>query len=504
MLETRTENFVIPEARVARIRQCIDMLVSIKLLDEQSEMTNYRLEPEVTRQPGDLVVGDAGQRGRDKLLLGTLAEAGARRRLWLDITGEQVVGIFGKRGTGKSYSLGLLLEGLASGAGSTRLAELATPRGALVLDIMDIFWTSTIPLINDGSAEVRKQFAIMDKAGFQSRALSVDLWIPAGFQNPAIDPPGVRQLYIAAHELELDDWASLFEVDVFAEPRGMLIADMLNYVSRDGYTDVRNGNRIAPDQQFTFADLSAFLENCSEIQGVYQDTTVRSIRQRVGTYGAQALFSGTNTPLTDVIGSFRVSILMLARLPDPLKNVVVSTLLRRLMRERRDASFAQKRLDLAGDLTKEESTRLAEIISTSVPRTWVMMDEAHNLAGTGPNGMARDTFVKYAKEGRNYGLSLAVATQQPSALDPRLTSQIETLIVHQLTSPKDAAVARENIRSPLPSATNVDSQPVSVDDLLRRLDQGTTTFSCANAPALNRLCVVSMRPRTTAHGGYEA
>src|SRR5690348_2423352 len=109
-------------------------------------MTNYRLQPEVTRQPGDLILGDAGQRGRDKVLLAVLTEAGARRRLWLDITGEQVVGIFGKRGTGKSYSLGVLLEGLAAGEGSSRLAELQTPRGGLVLDIMDIFWSSQIPL----------------------------------------------------------------------------------------------------------------------------------------------------------------------------------------------------------------------------------------------------------------------------------------------------------------------------------------------------------------------
>lgn len=467
-------------------------------------MTSYRLQPEVMKQPGDLVVGDAAQRAKDRLLLGTLAEAGARRRLWLDITGEQVVGIFGKRGTGKSYSLGVILEGLASGLGETPLAKLETQRGALVLDIMDIFWTSQIPLRQDGSPEVRKQFEIMKRSGFESRPLAVDLWIPAGFENPAIDPPGVSQLYISAHELELDDWAALFEVDIYGEPRGMLIADMINYVSRDGYTDNNSGSNVPADPEFTFPNLVAFLDNAREIQGVYQDTTIRSIRQRIGTYSSLKLFSGANTPLPDIIVAFRASVLMLARLPDPLKNVVVSTLLRRLMRERRDASFAQKRLDLANDLSETESGELRSVVSTSVPRTWVLMDEAHNLAGSGPNQMARDAFIKYAKEGRNYGLSLAVATQQPSALDPRLTSQVETLIVHQLTSPKDAAVARDNIRSPLPTETVVDGQACSVDDLLRRLDQGTVTFSCANAPGLSRLCVASMRPRITAHGGYEA
>jgi ABC-type transport system involved in cytochrome bd biosynthesis fused ATPase/permease subunit len=91
-------------------------------------MTNYTLEPDLPKGDAMVVAGDASDRRRDTILLGDLAETGRRRSIRLDISGEQVVAIVGKRGTGKSFSLGVVLEGLASGAGKSDLAELSTPR----------------------------------------------------------------------------------------------------------------------------------------------------------------------------------------------------------------------------------------------------------------------------------------------------------------------------------------------------------------------------------------
>src|SRR5436189_461934 len=100
-------------------------------------MTSYRLSPPLSGT-GDLVVGDAGVRGNSWVYMGDLAEAGALRRLKLDVTAEHVAAMLGKRGTGKSYTLGVLLEGLAS-HGRSALASLETPRAVLIFDILDIF-----------------------------------------------------------------------------------------------------------------------------------------------------------------------------------------------------------------------------------------------------------------------------------------------------------------------------------------------------------------------------
>lgn len=466
-------------------------------------MPSYRLEPAPVAAPGDIVAGDAAQRRRDRFLLGKIAEAGPRRELWLDGSGEQVVAILGKRGSGKSYTLGVLLEAMASGAGDSQLAHLETPRAALVLDIMDIFWTSQIALSPGGSPEITRQHALMNGQGLESRPLSIDVWLPAGSENLRIDPPGLNSLRIAPADLELDDWGALFEVDIFGEPRGMLIADVVSHVGTAGYTR-QDGTQVAPQPGFDFAALIACLDTDADLAANYRPDTLRSVRQRFTTYAALPMFSGSPTPLTSLLRGFRVSVLMLARVPDALKKVVVAVLLRRLMRERRDASFAQKRLDLQGGLDSAERDQLQEFVTQSVPRSWVLMDEAHVLAGGDEPSVARDALVKYAKEGRNYGLSLAVATQQPSALDSRLMSQVETLIVHQLTAPRDASVATQSMRSPMPRELRIDGTEVDFEILLRRLGQGTAVFSSGNAPALERLCLFNVRPRTTAHGGYEA
>lgn len=462
-------------------------------------MTAYRLEPELIGT--ELVVGDSAERRRDAIQIGRLAESGPLRNLWLDISGEQVLAVLGKRGTGKSYTLGVVLEALAAGQGTTAIARLTTPRSALMLDIMDIYWSTQISLSGAGSPEIAKQHENMKRAGMKTQPLNIDVWLPAGYENPQIDPPGVRTLTVSPSELEIDDWAALFDVDIFNEPRGMLIADCLD-ATINGYSRT-DGSLASGTQAFSFPDLLTCLDTSQDIATNYDPNTLRSIRQRFSSYAALALFMGPGTPLRQILSPFKASVLMLARVPDALKNVIVATILRRLLRERRDASMAQKRLDLDANIQPAERTRLQTIVAQSVPRSWVLMDEAHILAGT-DSSVSKDAFVKFAKEGRNYGLSLALATQQPSALDSRLMSQVEGMLVHQLTAPKDAAVATQAMRSPLPTKIQVDGQETDLGALLRRLGQGQAVFSSGNAPSLPRLCIASVRPRISAHGGYEA
>ena len=466
-------------------------------------MASYFLEPEPTDLGGDLVLGDASQRGRDQLLLGKLAESGRLRKLWLDLSGEQVVAILGKRGTGKSYTLGVLIEGLSAGPGTTQISKVQTPRTALVLDIMDIFWTSQIPLAANGPPEIKKQYDAMIASGYQPQSLAIDVWIPGGFERPEIDPPQLQSLHISASHLEIDDWGALFEVDIFNEPRGMLLSDLIAHVAVQGYTR-SDGQLVRPRADYDFHDLLACLADDADIDANYRPDTIRSIRQRMASYASLPLFAGQPTTLNDLLQLHKTSVLMLARVPDALKKVLVAVLLRRLLRERRDASLAQKRLDMDARMGPDEVARLQAFVSEAVPRTWVLMDEAHVLAGVDEPSVARDALIKYAKEGRNYGLSLALATQQPSALDSRLMSQVETMLVHQLTAPRDATVATQNMRSPEPTKIKIDGADADVSTLLRRLGQGIATFSCGNAPALSRLCVTAVRPRVTAHGGYEA
>lgn len=464
-------------------------------------MVSFNIEPAFPQKQGDIIAGDPSDKQKDKILLGTVAESGRRRQLWLDISGEQVVGILGKRGTGKSYTLGVLIEGLAAGSGDSPLAHHTTPRGGLVFDIMDIYWSSVIPLSDGSSSEIKKQHAAMIKGGMAAQSLNVNIWVPAGFENSEIDPANLKSLRIDPSSLGIDDWGALFDLNIYNEPRGMLLADVIRHVSVSGYST--GSIDVVPNENFSLAELVRCLET-GDFLASYDGSTIRAVKQRLETYAQLDVFQGSPTPLNELIQAGCVSVLMLSRVPDELKQVLVSVLMGQILRERSAASFAQKRIDLDTNLSDQERSELAKALSRRIPRTWVMMDEAHVLAGSREGSVAREAMIKYAKEGRNFGLSLAVATQQPSALDARLMSQVETMIVHQLTASKDASVASENMKSPVPDSIKVDSTNTDLSGLLRRLGQGQAVFSCGNAPKLARSCVVGIRPRVTAHGGYEA
>lgn len=466
-------------------------------------MPTFSLLPEFTQAGNEIVAGDASARMRDRLLLGKLAESGRTKSLWLDASGEQVTAIFGKRGTGKSYTLGVMLEAMASGQGDTDIASLSTPRAVLMFDIMDIFWSSQIALSKDGPEQLQRQYDVMRRGGYQPRALNIDTWVPAGFERPEIDPPGLRHLRLQASDFEMDDWGALFGFDIYNEPRGMLLADVVNLVKTEGYENT-DGTMIPAATNFTFSDVLDCLDSSAYIEKHYRDDTRRSVRQRLASYASLEMFKGTSTPLGELLQPWRASVLMLARLPDALKSVIVAVLLRRIMRARQDASFAQKRLDMDAALTSDDCTKLTAFVSSSIPRTTVMMDEAHVLAGKEERTVATEAFVRFAKEGRNIGLSLTLATQQPSAVDARILSQVETLIVHQLTARADTDTATTNMRSPMPQAIKIDGHAADLQALFLRLPQGVAVFSSGNAPHLARPCIVTIRPRVTAHGGYEA
>src|SRR5690349_689072 len=86
----------------------------------------------------DVEVGPDGLVNR--ISFGRLAERGPLRRVYFRAGREFVALILGKRGSGKSYTLGVLLEGLATTENKSSLSSLTTRPGVLLLDPMMNFW----------------------------------------------------------------------------------------------------------------------------------------------------------------------------------------------------------------------------------------------------------------------------------------------------------------------------------------------------------------------------
>lgn len=71
----------------------------------------------------------------------------------------------------------------------------------------------------------------------------------------------------------------------------------------------------------------------------------------------------------------------------------------------------------------------------------VFLDEAHQFIGRSigdeANNVSLDAFGLIAKEGRKYGLTVAIATQRPRDVPADVLSQLGTLFVHRLTNERD-------------------------------------------------------------------
>jgi uncharacterized protein len=70
----------------------------------------------------------------------------------------------------------------------------------------------------------------------------------------------------------------------------------------------------------------------------------------------------------------------------------------------------------------------------------ILLDEAHRFlpaVADGKETSAHRTLTRIAKEGRKYGVGLAVVTQRPSEIDPAILSQCGTMIALRTTNPGD-------------------------------------------------------------------
>lgn len=87
----------------------------------------------------------------------------------------------------------------------------------------------------------------------------------------------------------------------------------------------------------------------------------------------------------------------------------------------------------------------------------IVLEEAHNYLKAGEKSISSKTVQSIAKEGRKYGVGLALVTQRPSELDETVLSQCGTIIALRMNNSKDRSHIRSAIQDEL--QTMVDLLP---------------------------------------------
>jgi DNA helicase HerA-like ATPase len=429
--------------------------------------------------------------------LGRLAEAGPLAPIRYDLAHAHVVAIFGKRGSGKSYTLGSFLEGLCTGQAETSIGCNPRQWGVLLFDTLGIFQWADIPIQENAAQEViRQQFAVRRGWDIKSEALDVQVCIPQGTRTEST-PAGHHEFAIRSSDFSAADWGYLLGLDIYQDRMGQLLNDAYVKVTVEGWQD--GTRRHPPVEAYSLDHLLACIKLDTELQASYQTETRRAVLQQLMTFRRNPLFQDEGTALAEFLQPGRLSVVVMNRMSDELRLVVISALIRRIIAARIEASEQEKHLRIRPDLTADERERIQAQLKSSIPPSWVVIDEAQNALPAERRTTATDMLVKFVREGRNYGLSFMVATQQPTALDQRILSQVDTLIAHRLTVQGDIDYVRRNLKSNLPAEVVFANSRLSFDELMRSLDVGQALVSNTEA---ERSFILDIRPRVSVHGGF--
>jgi uncharacterized protein len=462
----------------------------------------FRIDPKL--EPGEVVVGTDGSGTR--LLVGAAAEPGAQR-VWFNASKEFVALVIGKRGSGKSHTLGALIESLATTSPRTSISSVENQRAVLLIDPMGNFWPTAIAVSQDGPPKVRRQWEALRDFGCEVVPISSEIWLPAGFEQTT-DAPGIRAFALQVSDLDAQDWADLLKTNLVRDPQGIALSDAYDRVTQVGWTDQRNRFH-APAANYSLRDLIDCLTHMREnAASDHAPQTLRALIRTLEGFARMPLFSGQGTSLRDLLVEGRVSVLMLPlRVGHDLRRVLTRVLIRRILRERELASQIRQRLDIER-LNVTLHTQLTDALQQRIPKTVLAIDEAQELLGD-EGGEARQALEDFCLLGRNYGLSLVLATQRPTtgAISPKVRSQVDTCFVHRLLTQDDIDNTYKNLLSAFPREVRAGDRSLQYADLVRSLEVGqaiVTSSSMTNGTGISvpsRLVVVNVRPRVTVHGG---
>lgn len=447
----------------------------------------------------DVEIGPKGL--ANAIYVGRLAERGPLRRVVFNAGREFVIMIVGKRGSGKSYTLGMLLEGLATKDNQTTLSSLTTRPGVLLLDPMMNFWPFVIPVSDEGPLKVRDQFNLLDGWDCKPEDSNVSVWLPHGFRRE-FDFPNIQDFSVRTADLDAQDWADIVGVNLVRDPQGMLLAEILEMVTTIGWTD-SSGRSFEPRVAFDLRELITCIERGRST--LHREDVARALTRTLESWERHSIFQKDGTAMTDLVSSGSLSILMLPqRIGHDLRKVIARVLIRRLLKEREAASQIRQRLDVQ-TLSPEDRGLLERQLVTLAPKTVLAIDEAQELLGE-DGGEAREALEDFCLLGRNYGLSLILATQRPTAgaISSKVRAQVDTYFIHRLLTQEDIEVSHKNLISHLPDEMRLGNHQLDFSKLLRSLETGqciVTSDRIASKDGRSRTFAMDVRPRTRVHGG---
>ncbi len=389
-----------------------------------------------------------------KHIVGQKNEAHVTTQVKIDLARPHIIGLFGKRGQGKSYSMGNIVEEMM-----LLPEDIKKNIGLIVIDTMGIYWSMKTP--NEKDAELLTEW------GLKPRGFDVKVTIPKGltkiYNDDAI--PFDATFSMKPSSLGTDDWALSFNLELDSEMGILLQKVMRRMRDKGNYT------------------IDEIIENIKKEEG--SDVAKDGLINRYLVAQEWGIFSDEGSSIHDIIKPGQATILDVSHFSQAsggwsVKSLVVGLLARHIL----DARIKARRM--------EESESIEGTSKGGhMPITWMLIDEAHQFLPREGMTAASLPLLQWVKIGREPGVSLLLATQMPNKLHQEAISQCDLVISHRLTSSKDIDSLSQIMQSYL---------KYGISDYFDNLPRvkGAAIILDDNS---ERLYPIRMRPRMSWHAG---
>lgn len=320
----------------------------------------------------------------------------------LDAGRSRTVLVCGKRGSGKSYLLGVMVE------------ELFKAKAGLIVVVDPIGVFHTLAERNQEQEDEVWKSGLRPQ-GFPVRILTPGIPEKCYGDYQVVDEMRKRgtefsQIRLNVSDITVETWCEIFGIGI-NEPMGICLSRSLRYLKGlAGY--------------FTMDDLIEAIQE----QPKAQETTKDALINRFEDASCWGIFNDSpQNPANffDMFSTRHINVLDLHFLDSSrngMRNLILSVIARDLFRQRN------------AERLREEFN-----LKVSIPKIWMVIDEAQQFV---PNwtksSICKEILIRWVKEGRQPGLSMILASQQPSAIDNEVLSQCDVILSHLLTSVDDS------------------------------------------------------------------
>ncbi|MFA6887954.1 MAG: DUF87 domain-containing protein [Candidatus Woesearchaeota archaeon] len=381
--------------------------------------------------------------------------------VYMDMVRSHVVLVAGKRGSGKSYTLGVIAEGMAD-----LEPDIKQNLSIILLDTMGVYWTMKYPN--------KKEAFELKEWNLDPKAFDVKIFTPTKFFQEYTEKgiPTDFPFALQPHELTAEDWCITFGI-ALNDPMGVLIERIIH--------------TLEEKEEYSIQQMIDSLEAQEE-----SHETKEAVKNRFLNVLSWGIFDEKGTKIEDLALSGKITIVDLscyATMPNgwKIKCLIVGLIAKKLFMQRmlvrKNEEFAQL----------HESMRYfsTEDIKQEFPLTWIVLDEAHEFLPKTGKTAATDPLITILREGRQPGISLVLATQQPGKIHTDVMTQSDIVLSHRITARVDTEALGALMQSYMREGLDVQL------DKLPRTKGSALIFDDTN----EKLYPLKIRPRFTWHGG---